>query len=656
MKKKQHNTEYKLKTILKSHEIGVAKAAVLFDVSGITVKRWRKLYKEGGEAALNNTYIPPSDPFNNKIPDDVRQAIINCRRNNPSLSGKKIIKELNLKCSAVVVYKIIKEAHLEREKEYLHKDPSILFDRMFFSMRLLRKSNPGEKNSRLYQLQLFEPEIGFCFLGFVNLLNIKSIICFLDYVVHALKQYGFDILEIQMSHNLQSVKWKKELDKLLFVRFNFDINIKSVGRIKRRLKKTFKGFDYQTDHIEELIFKTHDLMLDYNLDIVEDLSVSGLSCDSSLKHLFHVVPPIFIDDQFNSVPLLGQRRMTKKGKDAYLSAYIKFLYEQARSSYAASKNDKSLVYCKKGLRTVQYLTHKNIPAAKILIQKGLTNLLIGETDIAGQCFSESLKLGNISKDKERVAEAYYFLGYLAVAQINTEYGLECYNKALAIYKEQGNDRKICIVLNFIIELFNKQRRLEEALPLALNNVITAKKLNDYQLITLAINSLANIYMRLKFYDKAIGIYEDNLLLQQKKDDKQGIAITYSNLGLVYFELTDYAKAQQYYMEQRDLAKEINNRKLEAKAYFTIGRINDIKDRFEIAVHNYKKAHKYMQKLNNKDELVVIVEFLGKIYQKHNNPRISLGYFKEMLQLAKEIKNDFRIERTERLISEISKKL
>jgi predicted ATPase/DNA-binding winged helix-turn-helix (wHTH) protein len=177
---------------------------------------------------------------------------------------------------------------------------------------------------------------------------------------------------------------------------------------------------------------------------------------------------------------------------------------------------------------------------------------------------------NGSTADQTIAKALHAEGMLSMAQGRYDIAIDRLEKALSIWKVQGNKSELANVLN----------------------------------------SLGTLAMGQHKYDVATSLFQEALTLFRDSDNKRGVAGTTHNLGIIAFENKDYKTAQRYLQEALYTEREINFILGVVTSLIALGSIAYWEQRYSEAIDYYKESLRVNQQFNDQDCFVICMESLG----------------------------------------------
>jgi predicted ATPase/DNA-binding winged helix-turn-helix (wHTH) protein len=186
-----------------------------------------------------------------------------------------------------------------------------------------------------------------------------------------------------------------------------------------------------------------------------------------------------------------------------------------------------------------------------------------------QWLDAGFKLNSSTAD-QTIAKALHAEGMLSMAQGRYDIAIDRLEKALSIWRVQGNKSELANVLN----------------------------------------SLGTLNMEQHKYDVATSLFQEALILFRDSDNKRGLAGTTHNLGIIAFENKDYKTAQRYLQEALLAEREINFMLGIVTSLIALGSIAYWEQRYSEAIYYYKESLKINQQFNDQDCFVICMESLG----------------------------------------------
>jgi two-component system, LytTR family, sensor kinase len=191
--------------------------------------------------------------------------------------------------------------------------------------------------------------------------------------------------------------------------------------------------------------------------------------------------------------------------------------------------------------------------------------------------------------------------------------------------------------NDISVLFVNQKRYQEAINFTKKNIDLCYRLKNNSGLSVAYNNLGQIYTRIKKFKLAKTYINKSIDIKQKLHDKT-ISISFNNLGVIYFNLHKNDSAMIYFKKALILNKNDNREKLISNNLLNISRINFVKNDFSNAIINAKKSYSLATKNELLDEQSKGAMVISDIYERKNEHKSALFFFKIHTKLKDSINN------------------
>lgn len=315
---------------------------------------------------------------------------------------------------------------------------------------------------------------------------------------------------------------------------------------------------------------------------------------------------------------------------------------------------------------------------KALIVMGESLYSLSEYELAMKKFYEALPYALKLQNKKYEAEIYHWIGNLNQSFSNYQTSLEFYFKSLNVKKDLPDKLSEALTLNNIgiiykllsnypkaLEYYLRSLTLKEefgdrkTVANTLNNIgmmyITLgehKKSNEYLFRSLKFidknnsltdeaNVLNNIGMNYKAmgnYGKALDYFNEAISLIKMTQKKEDEGTTLNNIGTIFSLLNKEDKAIEKFAECLDIARSIGNRKGESSAMLNLGisylNINDIAQAEKYLTDSVKLA----DEIKVKDIKMSGLFHLSELFEKKDEYKTSLEYFKQYHKLERELFN------------------
>ena len=187
------------------------------------------------------------------------------------------------------------------------------------------------------------------------------------------------------------------------------------------------------------------------------------------------------------------------------------------------------------------------------------------------------------------------------------------------------ERKVELITTCILgELFQSQRKYNEAKGLLLKALANAEKIGDREIEAKCCVILGGILIdflgeyvkaeeRERKYNEAKELLLKGLGIAVKIGDRKTEGECYGNLGTIFRDLGEYVKAKEHYEKALAIAKKIGERETESKCYGYLGTIFRDLGEYVKAKEHYEKALAIAEKIGDRETESKCYGNLGTIF-------------------------------------------
>jgi two-component system, sensor histidine kinase PdtaS len=222
-----------------------------------------------------------------------------------------------------------------------------------------------------------------------------------------------------------------------------------------------------------------------------------------------------------------------------------------------------IVYFKKVLK----LNQGNEPGtAYSLINLGNVYEMIGDVELAVECYYKAINIWSNLDDQFEVADLYNNLGYLYMNVDRSYKAMDAYLKALVIYEGLGNVSRIALVQNGLGAVYHGLNELSKAKEYFLLSLKTNTELNDQEGIAYCLSNLASIANEESDSELALSYYKEAFIILSELGLKGNMASVLNNQNKAYKALGDYKNSIESSKKALEIFKEVNNKDGQISAY------------------------------------------------------------------------------------------
>jgi CHAT domain-containing protein/tetratricopeptide (TPR) repeat protein len=275
--------------------------------------------------------------------------------------------------------------------------------------------------------------------------------------------------------------------------------------------------------------------------------------------------------------------------------------------------------------------------AQVLYFLGRTHDQLGHFSDAAAAYQRSAakwaeQAGPQSRDWE--ARVLHAAGYALKRAQRLDEAATCYQKALAITQEIGDETVEAAVLGNMGALAADQGEARRAIELELRGLELARKTKDDVTESGILANLALAYQLVAENQKAAQYQEEALLLARKLHDPRQEGLVHNNLADLYSDLGDYDKALSHSQEALGLARNTQDEIREARTLNNLGTACLHLDRFEDAGRYLEQALALARQVKDSETEVMALSNQAFLALRIKKPARALEPAQQALALAK----------------------
>ena len=364
---------------------------------------------------------------------------------------------------------------------------------------------------------------------------------------------------------------------------------------------------------------------EYNVDSLTNVVYSNVNDSIKVNALIdlawaHYVKDIdttqkLVDKAFN----ISQQNNNLRGLSKCY-AWYGFIFEQ-KGNY-----DEALDYNFKSIKLYIQFNNKEGLASAF---NNIGNILRikGEIQNALNYYDSSLFLRKELKRYADIAQCYNNIGFIYMDQGFNEKALKEYYNAYHILDSIDHKFGAAYVINNIAYVYKELGENTQAIDNFKKGLSIREELGDKKGVLQSQNNIASIYEVQQKYDSAQILYESSLDIAKEIGDLSSIAYTYNSIGNLYFKKGIYGVAYENFQKAQNYFEQHNDKKGLSHIYSDLAKINMEKKQFSNSEKYALKSYRIASSLEYKSEISDAALLLSEIYEKLNNHKLSLKYYK-----------------------------
>ena len=198
---------------------------------------------------------------------------------------------------------------------------------------------------------------------------------------------------------------------------------------------------------------------------------------------------------------------------------------------------------------------------------------------------------------------------------------DCFERALAIWKELGNKREEGITLSLLGHLFKALQEYKQSKLLYERALLILEEAEDLHELLSALGCCGQVCRILGEYEKAKSLQQRLVLISVLLKERRGEIEGYRNLAHVHFSMGEIVEARKCYSKALAICKETGDKDHEAMTYNDLGEFHRCLNNHKEAIECFRHACALFSEIGDLKEESTQYSELGSLY-------ISLSEFNE----------------------------
>jgi two-component system, sensor histidine kinase PdtaS len=289
------------------------------------------------------------------------------------------------------------------------------------------------------------------------------------------------------------------------------------------------------------------------------------------------------------------------------------------------------------------------PEIELAIGRGKANLNYPDSalyyfDLAQEGYQKQNRPADVANVYTKYRWVYNYLGELEKAN---EYAF----KALEVYEQLKDRERIAQAYYFIADNFYYQKKWQEALNYAQKAYAIQKQMKLQEELAATLQSLGDISLQLINYDQALAYHEEGLALRRKLPSQVDIALSLNSRGNTFKYMKRYPEAIADYLEALKIARASGFSDLELACTSNIGHTYNLQGAYSKALPYHLTLYNKYAETQQRDKAVENYLLLAEAYVATGRPD-SAYYFQK---LHSELRDSILNERNTQNMSELQTK-
>lgn len=245
---------------------------------------------------------------------------------------------------------------------------------------------------------------------------------------------------------------------------------------------------------------------------------------------------------------------------------------------------------------------------------------------------------------EGIADAYYFIGWVAMMRGYYSKAIVLFNKVLSISEEAVYDKGKSNAYNGLGFTHHYKNIYNKALDYYFKALEIDEKRNDSLGMTIRFNNIGLTLMKSKEYKQAIENHIKSQNISKKIKDLEGVAFSYKNLGWTYLSLKNYSEALKNLKKALREFSKINQRSKISETHILLGKVYIALEADSQALLSIKKGMQIAKVIGHLTHIRDGAAILAKIHEKSGNFKEAFRNHQLFKQMADSLNNQENIKK------------
>lgn len=226
-------------------------------------------------------------------------------------------------------------------------------------------------------------------------------------------------------------------------------------------------------------------------------------------------------------------------------------------------------------------------------------------------------------------------------------------------------------LNNMGLLYSNQGKIEKALEKYHQAIKILIEIKENDVRATCLNNIGILYNSQNDLKNALKYFHESLAIREQLGNDENTSAALNNIGFIYGKLENYKKAKEYHLQSLEIRKELNDKRGIAESLNNLGTVskreaeelettNGNKDsinlKVKIALDYFKQSIEIQKEIKDITGMSNTYNNIAHIYYDDNNMIQSAAYGKKALTLAKENKHAANIKKSAELLARVYENL
>lgn len=246
--------------------------------------------------------------------------------------------------------------------------------------------------------------------------------------------------------------------------------------------------------------------------------------------------------------------------------------------------------------------------------------------------NKALKVYNEIGEKKKISNCLNKIGDVYWWLADYQHALENYFKALAINEQSGNKNGIATCYRNIGWVYNRQQNYDQALNFFQKSLDLFREIKDTTHTAILYADLGTLYGYKKNHAMSLQFFLSAFDILKNTGRKESIATIYANLAIAYSNNHELILAKEYARKALDVFIETNQRVRIAETYTTMGEIFLDEGNYDSVIYYEEKALRFSREVNYLAQEKTAYNVLAKAYAGMKKYKEAFEYYQKFSNL------------------------
>ncbi len=308
------------------------------------------------------------------------------------------------------------------------------------------------------------------------------------------------------------------------------------------------------------------------------------------------------------------------------------LYIRAATTYRFTNTDSSFYFINKAIDLSEKLSLKRALVGAYRT-KGILYIINSKLDSAIAIYNIAIPIAKANELDESLIKIYINLGIAYSQKGDFTQAEKNYFTALNDYSKSLSTERESVIYNNLGLMYLGKGEYLDAMESQQKALQIREELKDTLGMASSYLNIANINFYQSEYYQAIDYYKQALAIYEAKNIAYGKGQCYHNLGTI-FQKVDSLDIAKIYLEKALNSESAKTSRGKAMALNMLGLVSLKQENYNEAKNYFNQSLEIQRKIDSKSQIIPTLNNLADLYNKISQPKTSLHYSQEALNLTK----------------------